>query len=265
MKYRVAMATATINGTNIFYQDSGGTGPAVILSHGFLMDHSMFDPQVEALRAYHRVVTWDERGFGRTPATGEFTYWDSARDVLGLMDHLGIERAVVGGMSQGGFISLRVALTAPERVLGLILLDTQAGTEDADKVEGYGQMHDVWMAHGPEPVQDVIAGLILGPGDWSSWFAKWATLDKEQFSKAFNCLMNRDDVTDRLGEITHPALIVHGTADAAIPVSKAEIMRDRLAGPSTLVTIDGGPHAANLTHPGPVNAAIKAFLTDLNS
>lgn len=259
------MATAQINGTNVFFQDSGGDGPVVVLSHGFLMDHSMFDPQVEALRKYHRVITWDERGFGATPATGEFDYWDSARDVLSLLDHLGIDQAFVGGMSQGGFISLRVALTAPDRVRGLVLIDTQAGTEDADKVEGYGQLHDVWMAHGPGPVQEVIAGLILGPGEWPEWFAKWAVLDPQQFSWAFGCLMNRDDITSRLGEITCPALIVHGTADAAIPVAKAEILRDGLGGPSTLVTVEGAPHAANLTHPEPVNAAIKKFLADLHS
>lgn len=259
------MATADIDGTTIHYEDSGGTGPAVILSHGFLMDHTMFDPQVEALRKYHRVVTWDERGFGATRATGSFSYWDSARDVLALMDHLSIETAFVGGMSQGGFISLRVALTAPERVRGLILIDTQAGTEDADKVEGYGQLRDVWLAHGPGPVQDVIAGLILGPGEWPEWFEKWAALDTQQFSWAFDCLMERDDITGRLGEISCPSLIIHGSADAAIPVSKAETLRNGLAGPSTLVTIDGAPHAANLTHPDPVNAAIKRFLADLNS
>lgn len=265
MHYGRRMATANINGTSVYFEDSGGSGSPVILSHGFLMDHSMFDPQVEALRKYHRVITWDERGFGATRAPGPFSYWDSAADVLTLMDHLGIDTAFVGGMSQGGFISLRVALSAPERVRGLILIDTQAGTEDADKVEGYGQLRDAWMAYGPEPVQEIIAGLILGPGTWPQWFAKWAALDKEQFSLAFDCLMNRDDVTPRLGEIRVPALIVHGTEDAAIPVAKAEVLRDGLAGPSTLVTVDGAPHAANLTHPAPVNAAIKSFLADLHS
>lgn len=257
------MATARINGTDIFFDDTGGSGPAVILSHGFLMDHTMFEPQVAELRSTHRVITWDERGFGGTKATGEFTYWDSARDVLGLMDHLGIDSAIVGGMSQGGFLSLRVALTAPERVRGLILIDTQAGTEDADKVEGYGQLHAAWTAHGSAAVQDVISGIILGAGEWQSWYDKWAVLPTEQFTYAFNCLMNRDDVTDRLGEITAPALIVHGDADAAIPVSKAEQLRDRLAGPTELVVIPGGTHAANLTHPEPTNAAIRRFVDGL--
>ena len=212
------MQTAELNGTTIAYTDTGGKGPVVILSHGFLMDHSMFDAQVEALRATHRVITWDERGFGGTRATGDFTYWDSARDVLALMDHLGIESAVVGGMSQGGFLSLRVALTAPERVTALILIDTQAGTEDPATVEPYNQLHAAWVEHGSVAVQDVIASIILGPGEWGEWFEKWSRLEADQFTAAFRCLMHRDDISERLGEIVCPALIVHGTADVAIPM-----------------------------------------------
>jgi pimeloyl-ACP methyl ester carboxylesterase len=258
------MKTAQLNGTTIAYADTGGDLPPVILSHGFLMDHSMFDAQVAALSATHRVITWDERGFGGTRATGDFTYWDSANDVLALMDHLGIGSAVVGGMSQGGFLSLRVALTAPERVKALILLDTQAGTEDPATVEPYNQLHAAWVEHGSVAVQDVIAGIILGPGEWTDWYDKWSRLEPDQFTAAFRCLMHRDDITDRLGEITCRALIVHGTADAAIPMEKAEILRDKIAGPTTLVAVDGGPHAANMTHPAEVNEAILRFLSGLS-
>jgi len=257
------MPNALINGVNIYYEDTGSNLPAVILSHGFLMDHEMFAPQVAALQSTHRVITWDERGFGGTVAPDEFTYWDSAKDVIGLMDYLGIDSGVVGGMSQGGFLSLRVALTAPERVRGLILLDTQAGLEEPGSDEGYMLMHDTWMEHGPEPVQEFIASLILGPGEWSEWFAKWAVLNKESFSRAFRCLLSRDDITARLASITCPALVVHGDADAAIPLSKAEVLRDGLGGKVQYVVVPGGPHAANLTHPEPVNAAITHFLSSL--
>jgi 3-oxoadipate enol-lactonase len=126
------MATATVNGITVSYTDSGGEGPVVVLSHGYLMDSSMFDPQVAALAPEYRVITWDERGFGGTHATGPFSYWDSASDVIGLLDHLGIDQAVLGGMSQGGFLSLRAALTAPGRVRGLILIDSQAGQENPE-------------------------------------------------------------------------------------------------------------------------------------
>ncbi len=257
------MKQALVNGISVGFQDSGGDGPVVLLSHGFLMDHSMFDLQVSALKENFRVITWDERGFGATQALTDFTYWDSARDAIGLLDHLGIDKAVIGGMSQGGFISLRLALLAPERVRALILIDTQSGTEDPSKVEGYNGLHDAWMEHGPAPVQEIVAGLILGPGDWPEWTNKWAALDRPQFSRAFHCLMDRDDITPRLAEINAPALILHGSLDQAIPVVKAEILRDQLTGKAELVVIDGAPHAANLTHPIETNAAILRFLNAL--
>ncbi len=257
------MPTARVNGTDIAYADSGGDGPAVVLSHGYLMDHEMFGPQVAALAPEFRVITWDERGFGGTGADGPFSYWDSARDALGLLDHLGLDRAVLGGMSQGGFLSLRVALLAPERVRGLVLIDTQAGQEDPAVAPSYEQMEEIWLAQGPEPVQDIVASIILGGVDPQPWFAKWARLDTAGLQHSFRCLMDRDDITGRLGEISAPALILHGTADAAIPMAKAEELRDGLAGPAELVAVEGGSHAANLSHPDPVNAAMLRFLRSL--
>jgi len=257
------MPTARVNGTDISYADSGGDGPAVVLSHGYLMDQTMFDPQVAALAPEFRVVTWDERGFGGTAATGPFSYWDSARDVLGLLDHLGLDRAVLGGMSQGGFLSLRAALLAPERARALVLIDTQAGQEDPAVAPSYEQMEEIWLAQGPEPVQEIVASIILGPVDPQPWFAKWAGLDREKLTYSFRCLMDRDDITGRLAEIGCPALILHGTADAAIPMAKAEALRDGLGGPAELIAVDGGSHASNLSHPDQVNAAMLTFLRAL--
>jgi 3-oxoadipate enol-lactonase len=261
------MATAHVNGITISYTDSGGNGPAVVLSHGYLMDSSMFEPQVAALAPDYRVISWDQRGFGGTRATGPFSYWDSASDVIGLLDHLGIGQAVLGGMSQGGFLSLRAALLAPARVRGLVLIDSQAGLENPEAAPAYEQMEQIWTEHGPEPVQDVVASIILGPPDgpvdYKPWFAKWAPADRDELRLAFRCLMDRDDITGRLGEINCPALVLHGTADAAIPMERAEIVQAGLAGPATLVQIEGGSHAANLSHPDQVNAAMLEFLRSL--
>src|SRR5260370_8487186 len=123
------MPVATANGIEIDYTDSGGHGPAVVFSHGFLMDRTMFDQQVTALTPKYRVITWDQRGHGGTRATGAFTYWDSAADVLALLDHLGGERAVLAGMSQGGFLSLPAALIAPDRVRALVRIHRPARPE----------------------------------------------------------------------------------------------------------------------------------------
>jgi 3-oxoadipate enol-lactonase len=90
------MPSVDTNGGHIAYWDSGGEGPVVVLSHGFLMDHTMFDPQVEAVTPEFRVITWDERGFGASTTSRPFTYWDSASDVMAILDDIGVESAVVG-------------------------------------------------------------------------------------------------------------------------------------------------------------------------
>jgi 3-oxoadipate enol-lactonase len=255
------MPRTEINDHSVFFEDSGGTGAPVLLSHGFLMDHEMFAPQVEALTPEFRVVTWDQRGFGQTPAHGPFSYWDSAADALALLDHLGIERAVAGGMSQGGFVSLRMALLAPERVTALVLIDTQSGTEDPAAVPAYEALNAEWQANGPLAVQDIVAGLIIGPGTaWEPWFAKWAAAPSASLEEPFRCLVDREDITDRLGEIRVPAIIFHGDADAAIPMALAEALRGGLVGCEDLVVVAGAGHASNLTHPDGVNVALLGFL-----
>ena len=260
------MPYADVNGQRIRFDDSGGDGPPVVLAHGFLMDREMFAPQVKALAPEFRVITWDERGFGETEFDGEpFTYWDSASDCLGLMDHLGIDRAVIGGMSQGGFLSLRVALQAPERVRALVLLDTQAGTEDPERLPAYRQMQATWLEAGPvDELAQAISGLIIGDPVLSEpWIAKWRALPRESMDEPCNCLFERDDITDRLGEIDCPALVVHGTADISIEMPLAEQLSAGLSGSDGVVRIEGGTHAANLTHPDEVNGPLLEFLRGL--
>jgi 3-oxoadipate enol-lactonase len=260
------MESMSVSGAAVAYDDTGGADPPIVLAHGFLMDRSMFEPQVEALRPHYRVITWDSRGFGDTIDDGRpFTYWDLASDCLALLDHLGIDRAVVGGMSQGGFVSLRVALTAPERVRALVLLDSQAGTEDPEVVPLYQAMLDEWVATGPsDEIAQVVAGLIIGDSTLDPvWIARWKARPHASIAGPGQTLITRDDITDRLGEIGAPALVVHGTADRSITMDRARALADGLPGCRGVVPVEGGTHSANLTHPGPVNEAIVAFLGGL--
>ena len=261
------MSFASINNQKIYFEDSGGNGPPVILGHGFLMDHEMFAPQIAALAPEFRLITWDERGFGKTEFDGKpFTYWDSARDCLDLLDHLGIRRAVVGGMSQGGYLSLRVALTAPERVIALVLIDTQAAPEHAEKKAGYQQLIDTWATAGPvDQLAQTIAKIIIDhPGENERWIAKWKARPHALIVEPGRCLLDRDDVGPRLNEIKCPALVIHGTNDTAIPMASAKAMAKGLSGAGAVVEIEGAAHAANLTHPEPVNAALLPFLRSVS-
>ncbi len=260
------MPSEDINGQRIRFDDSGGDGPPVILSHGFLMDREMFAPQVDALAPEYRVITWDERGFGETEFDGQpFTYWDSARDCLGLLDHLGIDKAVLGGMSQGGFLSMRAALLAPERVRALVLIDTQAGTEDPERLPAYRQMQQTWLEHGPiDELAETIANLIIGkPALYAQWIAKWRELPRESMQAPTECLFDREDLTERVGEISCQAIVFHGTADASIEIEKAEKLCSGLSDCRGLVRIEGGTHASNLTNPDEVNGPLLEFLRSL--
>lgn len=259
------MPIAEVNGQKLYYEDTGGSGPPVIFSHGLFMDHEMFAPQVEALKGRYRVITWDERGHGGTsgPELKPFTYYDSADDLAALLKHLGIEKAVLAGMSQGGFLSLRAALTHPEIVKALILIDTQAGQEDPQAMAGYQVLIDGWLANGlSNDTADFIETIILGNG-WSGaeyWKAKWRKTPNHDVVGCMDCLSHRDDVTDKLGQIKVPALVVHGDADAAIVLSLAETLAKGLGGETEMVVVPGAGHAANLTHPEVVNPAIERFL-----
>jgi len=257
-----------VNGENLYYEDTGGPGPAVIFSHGLLMDGTMFAAQVAELRSYYRCITWDERAHGRTAGAEcpPFSYYDSADDLAALLRHLEIERAVLAGMSQGGYLSMRCALTYPDLVRALILIDTQALPEDPAKIPGYLQMIDVWAKQGlPDSIADAIATIILGDDapDARVWKEKWRHWRPSNLLQAFHTLGSRDDLSNRLGSIGQPALVIHGDRDLAIDLPRAKAMSDALPN-ARWVVIPGGGHAANLTHAGLVNPHIVRFLSDLS-
>jgi pimeloyl-ACP methyl ester carboxylesterase len=268
------MPIAAVNGQKIYYEDTGGEGggdgPVVIFSHGLFMDHAMFAPQVEALKGRYRCITWDERGHAGTAGEtlAPFTYYDSADDLAALLAHLGVKRAVLAGMSQGGFLSLRCALTHPEIVRALILIDTQAGQEDPTALEGHMALANAWAANGlSDEMASVIEGIILGDG-WAgapAWKAKWKTITPVNMLGCMQTLAGRDDVTGRLGEIKVPALVLHGDKDAAIDLALARKLAAGLGGGAELVVIPGGGHAANLPHPQVANDAIVRFLDGLGA
>ncbi|HEX7759590.1 MAG TPA: alpha/beta hydrolase [Caulobacteraceae bacterium] len=261
------MPIAAVNGQRINYEDTGGDGPVVVFSHGLFMDHEMFAPQVEALKGRYRCITWDERGHAGTAGEtlAPFTYYDSADDLAALLAHLGVKRAVLAGMSQGGFLSLRCALTHPQIVRALILIDTQAGQEDPAALEGHMALANAWAQNGlSDEMAAIIEGIILGDG-WSgaaAWKAKWKAISPVNMLGCMQTLASRDDVTGRLGDIKVPALVLHGDKDAAIALDLARKLASGLPN-AELVVVPGGGHAANLTHPTVANAAIARFLDGL--
>ncbi|MFC5722758.1 alpha/beta fold hydrolase [Streptomyces gamaensis] len=256
------MPFASVNGQQLYFEDTGGDGPVVVFSHGNLMNHRMWAPQVAALRGEFRCVVWDERLHGRTRDDGALhTYWDSADDLLGLLDHLGIERAALAGHSQGGFLSLRAALRAPERVGALALIDSAAVAWPPEALAQMRGISEGFRGDGPDAVAPLLLDMLLGrPGIHADWLHAWHEQPRERLSDAVAVLMGVDDVSTRLGEITQPALIVHGEADQPVPLPLGQMLRERLPGATDLTVVPGAGHTPSLTHPDQVNGPLTAFL-----
>jgi pimeloyl-ACP methyl ester carboxylesterase len=254
------MPTLETEPAELYYEDSGGEGAPIVFSHGLLMDHDMFEPQVAALRSEFRCITWDQRGHGSTKTQGSWSYWDSARDLIGLLDHLEIERAFLVGMSQGGFLHLRTALLTPEKVIGLAFIDSQAGPEDPAMQPTYDAFLAAWTAEPNHDLAEMVAAIILGPADHEPWITKWLARDPNDVIEPYRTLTTREDLHDRLGEIGCPAIVIHGEADSAISLDQAEALCSGLPRCEALIRVPDAGHAANLSHPGVVNEALRDFV-----
>src|SRR5258708_30354603 len=139
------MASIEVGPQTLHFDDTGGSGPAVLFCHSFAMNGAMFSPQLTDFAGRYRCITWDQRGHGQSPASGPFTLWDSARDALALLDRLEIDRAIFVGTSQGGFVSLPAALLAPHRVRRFAAMCTSPATEDPVQTPAPAQLHPAFF------------------------------------------------------------------------------------------------------------------------
>jgi pimeloyl-ACP methyl ester carboxylesterase len=259
------MAEFEHDGWTLAYQDRG-QGPAVLLIHGLLMDRSMFDAQVEALSDRYRFVTPDVRGHGESEHRAEDrTQWDMMDDHVALLDHLGVERAVWGGVSQGGFQSLRAALRHPERVSGLILIDTQAGPEDPNRAPLYEASAEVAVADGWNEDLLGTATLFLFGASASEelkrrWIERWMAQPTFDGVQVIHTATRRDDITGRLGEIEAPAIVIHGEEDVAIEMEKAEELARGLPNLVEMVRIPAAGHSSTVENSDAVTEAMERFL-----
>lgn len=258
------MPFANIAANRLYFEDSGGSGPAVLFSHGFLLDHEMWEPQVKALRDRYRCITWDERSHGMSEVHGPFTHWDAARDAMGILDYLGIDKASLVGLSQGGFLSMRAALLFPERVRSLVLIDTAAGVDPPEVIAGYRAMQKQWGELGPVgDVAKINADLIFGPAyDYTPWVAKWRAKPPQSHDTAWETVIGRDDISGRLREIRCPSLVLNGTLDQAFDMNTARAIADNLGNNKGLVAIEGAYHCPTVTHPAQVSTALGRFLDE---
>jgi pimeloyl-ACP methyl ester carboxylesterase len=254
---------AEVNGTRLYYEQSG-RGPDVILIHGFSLDTRMWQPQIAALMQHARITRYDVRGFGRSgPATPQH---NAVADLLGLMDHLGIQRAHIVGMSMGGAIATDFALTHPERTSSLVLIGatvngfphTGFDTRFAPLFEAGARgdlvaAKELWLRDRfVTPVRDSqsIASTVrrIVTDCACQQFADARLLPGASAPPAF----------ERLETIHVPTLAVVGDAEDPGMLAIADAVQLRVPGAKKLVIPNAG-HLVNLEQPATLNRALIAF------
>lgn len=255
------MDKITARGQRFDVADSGGSGPAALFLHGNLMDATMWDGVVGALAGY-RCIRFDFRLHGSTEDDGlPFTYWDAARDALAILDELGVARAHLVGHSQGGFTALRAALLAPERVESLSLIDTAADTFPGEALRQMALIREGFAAGEVTATGKEVLNLLLGDGEATAhWLSRLLRQPAARLSRAVGVLMGTDSITDRLAEITAPALVVHGTADIPIPQAAGAALAAALPTAAGVDLLEGAAHTPPVTHPEATATLLRRFL-----
>lgn len=239
----------------LYYQTSGSGSP-VLLTHGFAATSRMWHGQAEAFRDRHELITWDMRGHGRSGSPGDETAYsveNTVADMAALLDLLGHERAVIGGHSLGGYMSLAFYMRHPERVHALLVIDTGPGYKSAAPREEWNEMAG-GLARRLE--RDGLAHLTklsseMDPSEHSS--ATGLAM------AASGMLTQRDSaVIDSLQEIAVPTLVIVGEKDRSY-LAASDYMANKIPGAEHVVIPNAG-HGVNLHQPDDFNEAVGSFL-----
>jgi 3-oxoadipate enol-lactonase len=235
----------------------------LLLVHAFPLDASMWDEQVDALKGAAAMLAPSLPGFGGTPGPGELlTVEAMANSLVGELDSAGAERAVVCGVSMGGYAAFAMWRLHPERIAGLVLADTRAEADDdlgkdrrrklaeTVKLEGSG-----WLADNPPP--------LLSKGADAALWEKVKEIIRRQPAHAIAAaslgMAERPDARPILGEIDVPTAVIVGSADTLTPPEMSEAMAGAIPG-AELTALDGAGHLSNLEEPKGFAEAIRNLL-----
>lgn len=253
------MARARLNGIEIDYEASG-SGPAVLLSHGYSATRRMWDAQHGALGERHRVISWSMRGHGETESPADPARYSAdltVRDMHALLGHLGVEHAVIGGLSLGGYVSLAFYLEHPEMVHALVICDSGPGYRNADARAAWNtRAHERAVAietRGLEALgrsREVRESLALHRSAQGLAHAARGMLAQEG-----------SRVIDGLASVRVPTLIIVGDQDQPF-LAPCEYMAKKIPG-ARFEVIRGAGHSSNLDQPEAFNRVLLDFLGGL--
>lgn len=256
------------NAIDIAFDDVGSGLPVVFL-HGFLLDRSLWTPQFGAHVDHNRCIALDLRGFGGSTPAPPYTVEQYADDVIALLDVLGIERAVIVGLSLGGYVAFALWRNHRRRVMGLVLANTRASADSEDTRARRRALIAVAHEGGSRAVADAQINMMVG----ASTRAKHPALvdgihhmleraPVAGIVGALEAMAARPDAVPLLATIDVPTLIIAGDEDAVIPVAEARAMHEAVPG-STFELLAGSGHLSNLERPAAFNHVVAEFLARL--
>lgn len=262
--------TTTVNNFNLSYDDVGEGNIPVIFLHGFPFDKTMWQMQLDFLKTSNRVIACDIRGFGKSRDEQSALRMELfADDLIAFMDELSIDKAIVCGLSMGGFIALNARQRFPDRFEALILCDTQCIADTPEVKKKRAAVIDEIAVNG---VTGFNEGFI------KSVFHNDSLVDKKELvanlrsvvfansqhiiAMGLTALAERSETCSGLGAVTIPTLIICGREDEVTPLAQSEFMHANIKG-SILRIIDHAGHVSNLEHPDEFNKHLLGFLTPL--
>jgi pimeloyl-ACP methyl ester carboxylesterase len=261
---------AKIGGFETGYDETASARAPVVLLHGFPLDRTVWSQQACGLADEFSVIAPDLRGFGDSATRpGPSTMDAYAQDVAGLLEHLGVRSAVIGGVSMGGYAAFAFLRRFPNRVRALVLVDTRAGADSADAKKARDEAIALVRAEGVAPLAERMLPKLLTPrtleGD-APLVARLRTMIASQSVDgvvgALTAMRDRPDSTAMLATIAAPTLVVCGEEDALIPPSESRAMAAAIPG-ARLESIPHAGHLPNFERPAEFNAVVAGFLAEL--
>lgn len=245
-----------------------GQGPVVVLVHGFPLDHRMWQPQIDALAATHRVLAPDLCGFGESALPqGKVTMDCYAKAIDALLTAKGVKEPVqLAGFSMGGYVAFAFLRLFASRVGSLMLVDTKAGADSAEAAEGRAKLAQKVLASGSSVAAEAMVPKLFCDATLkentklvSQVRQMMVDQDAASIAAALDAMAHRPDSTPGLALIRVPTLLVVGEHDVITPPAEMKKVAGGIA-ESNVVTIKNAGHLTTLEQPDAVNHALKKFL-----
>lgn len=262
--------TVQANGTKICYDDLGVGHLPIIFVHGFPFDKSMWQPQLDFFKKTHRVIAYDIRGFGKTTAgTDEVSIDLFADDLINLLDALQISKAIVCGLSMGGYILLNAVNRYPERFEAIILSDTQciADSDEASE-KRYKTIQQIEASGLDDFAEGFVKNIFCSESlnDKNNLVEKIKNVilstDTKTITRTLIAIARRREMCSSLKDIKVPSLILCGKEDIITPPDQAQFMQCNIVN-SRLYSVDKAGHLSNLEQPDEFNQHLSNFISAL--